>query len=173
MPANDNDSSPQSGQRRPLPNQNWSPAEQRRRSVHDLNEQLGLVHRYSEPVLLEFDRGLAVGDDTALTAMLPEPPNGDTEDQAFFYRLTSGEIVGFFNRCTHVTIPLDYDDGRFLDRDGYIVCRVHGARFELTTGLRCAGPAATNLTRIDFEEVEPADPAAPLRLRVTGWHKVR
>ncbi len=173
MKPDDSDSPPEPVRRRSLPEQNWSSAEQRHASNPDLSQQLGLVHRYSEPVLLEFDRPLAPGDETALTAMLPEPPNGDSEDQAFFYRLTSGEIVGFFNRCTHVTIPLDYDDGRFLDRDGYIMCRVHGARFELATGLRCAGPAATNLTRIDCEDVAPAAPENPLRLRVHGWHKVR
>lgn len=168
-PGTGNQASPDSSdrpRRRSLPDQNWSAADRSR-----LNRQLGLVHSYAQPIVLEFDRALEAGDPIALTAMLPEPPNGDTEDQVFFYRLGSGQIVGFFNRCTHVTIPLDYDDGRFLDRDGYIMCRVHGARFELESGLRCAGPAATHLTRIDLEEDSAG--GDPLRLRILGWHKVR
>ncbi|MEQ9365512.1 MAG: Rieske 2Fe-2S domain-containing protein [Leptospirales bacterium] len=126
----------------------------------------GLEHRYEPPIEIPLVRPLIAGDRVAFTARLPEPPNGDREDQAFFYRLTGGEIVGYFNRCTHITIPLDYDDGEFLDRDGFIMCRVHGARYELESGLRCAGPARTNLTRILVEE-------DGLTLRVLGWQKVR
>ena len=127
------------------------------------------VHHYDPPIemeLAELQQPLEAGASTALRLMLPEPPNGDQQDQAFFYRLESGRIVGDFNRCTHITIPLDFDDGNFLDKMGFVMCRVHGARYDLETGERCAGPARGNLTRILCEEVEG-------RLRILGWEKVR
>ena len=142
---------------RPLPSPNLKPAPR---------WDFGLEHRYDPPLVIALERPLLAGDAVAFTTRLPHPPNGDREDQAFFYRLESGEIVGYFNRCTHITIPLDYDDGKFLDGQGYIMCRVHGARYELESGLRCAGPARTHLTRILLEELESA-------LRILGWQKVR
>lgn len=129
----------------------------------------GLEHRYDPPLEFNLEQPLTPGDARAFMARLPNPPNGDEFDQAFFYRLGDGEIVGYFNRCTHVSIPLDYDDGLFLDTAGFIMCRVHGARYELETGLRCFGPARTNLTRILIDQAH-SDPAV---LRVLGWEKVR
>jgi nitrite reductase/ring-hydroxylating ferredoxin subunit len=126
----------------------------------------GTEHRYDPPIELIPDAPLRAGDPVAFRAMLPEPPNGDSRDEAFFYRMPDGKIVGYFNRCTHVTIPMDFDDGRFLDSMGFIMCRVHGARYELESGLRCFGPARANLTRVICEE-------HGVVLKILGWEKVR
>ncbi len=83
----------------------------------------------------------------ALTVNLPEPPNGDHEDQAFLYRI-KGKLTGFFNRCGHVRLPMDLDDGKFFDLDGMIICRVHGARFDEEHGQCLMGPAYTGLYRL-------------------------
>ena len=121
---------------------------------------------YEKPVDIVLREPLKAGDQKALVVELPEPPNGDSTDRAFFYRLSNGEVVGYFNRCTHVTVPLNFDDDRFLDSAGFIMCRLHGARYELETGRVCLGPAMGNLTRVLFEE-------RPGVLRVLGWERVR
>ncbi len=108
--------------------------------------------------------GPPAGGLTAFKTSLPNPPNGDELDEAFFYRLLDGRIVGYFNRCTHVNIPMDYDDGNFLDREGFILCSVHGARFDLETGDPVFGPGRGPLTRIRCEEDEET-------LVVLGWEK--
>ncbi|MCR9144328.1 MAG: Rieske (2Fe-2S) protein [bacterium] len=146
---------------RPLPERNLPEASGK-------HWDFGLSHRYEPPLDIALERPLVAGESVAFVTRLPHPPNGDKADQAFFYRLTDGRVVGYFNRCTHITIPLDYDDGKFLDPQGFIMCRVHGARYELETGLRCTGPATTNLTRILVEEIEDGR-----SLRITGWEKIR
>jgi nitrite reductase/ring-hydroxylating ferredoxin subunit len=59
-------------------------------------------------------------------------------DGAFVHRLPSGEFRAWVNRCRHANLPLDWGDGRFIDDDGLIACRAHGARYETDTG-RCVG----------------------------------
>jgi nitrite reductase/ring-hydroxylating ferredoxin subunit len=51
------------------------------------------------------------------------------------------EPVVFVNRCPHLGVPLQWQDDRFLNRDGsYIICSTHGALFEKDTGLCIHGP---------------------------------
>lgn len=126
----------------------------------------GLTRRYDPPLRLTPPAPLEVGARKAFTAFLPHPPNGDTEDEAFFYRLPDGRVVGYFNRCTHIRAPLDFGDGEFLDAAGFILCRLHGARYDLESGEVCYGPARTHLTRVLCEEEAGA-------LIVYGWEKVR
>lgn len=113
---------------------------------------------YSNPVVLQ----AAIPEHPkALRVQLPEPPNGDQEDQAFIYRI-EGALTGFFNRCGHVRVPLDLDDGNFFDLEGMIICRVHGARFDEKQGHCLMGPAYTGLHRLIIEETESA-------VQVLGW----
>lgn len=81
---------------------------------------------------------------------LPEPPGGDPTDQAFLYRL-NGVYLGFFNRCGHIRLPMDLEDGRFFDPEGMIICRVHGARFDENQGHCLMGPASVGLYRLILE----------------------
>jgi len=51
----------------------------------------------------------------------------------------AGQVVGYLNRCAHVAMELDWQTGRFFDRDvQWLVCATHGALYEPATG-RCAG----------------------------------
>lgn len=53
------------------------------------------------------------------------------------------QYYAYINRCAHVPVPLDYDDGDFLDqRIGMITCKLHGAFYDPTSGQCVAGPCA-------------------------------
>jgi nitrite reductase/ring-hydroxylating ferredoxin subunit len=52
-----------------------------------------------------------------------------------------GKLVAYENRCRHLPLSLDYDDGRFFSRDGKtFVCQTHNALYEPLTGLCVRGP---------------------------------
>lgn len=52
-----------------------------------------------------------------------------------------GRLFAYRNMCPHRRIPLDFDDGRFLNGDGtYILCTNHGALFRIEDGVCVAGP---------------------------------
>jgi nitrite reductase/ring-hydroxylating ferredoxin subunit len=54
-----------------------------------------------------------------------------------------GELVAYENRCRHLPLSLDYDDGRFFSRDGKnFICQNHNAIYEPLTGLCIQGPCA-------------------------------
>ena len=103
-------------------------------------------------------------DGRAVCLDLPQPPSGYQTDQAFFYKLKSGKVVGYFNRCSHINVPMDFDDGHFLDQNGWIMCRLHGARYDLQTGEPVLGPAERGLTRVLLE-------LEGTTLKILGWRK--
>jgi nitrite reductase/ring-hydroxylating ferredoxin subunit len=50
-----------------------------------------------------------------------------------------GRVHGYLNRCAHVEMELDWQEGVFFDSDGRdLLCSTHGATYEATTG-RCVG----------------------------------
>jgi nitrite reductase/ring-hydroxylating ferredoxin subunit len=50
-----------------------------------------------------------------------------------------GIVYAYLNRCAHVPIELDWQEGEFFDRSGlYLICATHGAVYEPENG-RCAG----------------------------------
>ena len=58
--------------------------------------------------------------------------------RAFALRF-DGRVVAYLNRCLHVPTEMDWLPGEFLDADRmFIVCSIHGAQYQPTTG-RCAG----------------------------------
>jgi nitrite reductase/ring-hydroxylating ferredoxin subunit len=61
-------------------------------------------------------------------------------DGAFLVRLASGELRAYVNRCRHANLPLDWADGRFLDAQGLLACRAHGARYRPEDGHCIEGP---------------------------------
>ncbi len=125
-----------------------------------------LTWTYDPPLEIVLNEPLpeAMVDRAAFTARLPNPPNGDEADEAFFYRV-QGTAVGYFNRCSHVAVPLDMGDRLFLEQGGLIMCRFHGALYELNSGAVCRPPARTGLTRVLCEERDG-------RLIVLGWKRV-
>ena len=54
---------------------------------------------------------------------------------------TGDAVHAFHNECPHAGRRLDWAPGRFLkDKQGHLVCAVHGATFELQGGQCIAGP---------------------------------
>lgn len=52
-----------------------------------------------------------------------------------------GKVYAYLNRCAHVPVELDYDDGKFFDMSGlYFVCSTHGALYAPDTGACLGGP---------------------------------
>lgn len=64
-----------------------------------------------------------------------------------------GALRAYENKCKHLPIPLDYGDGEFwFDAIDRIVCKTHGATYELDTGYCDDGPCeGASLTRFDLE----------------------
>lgn len=52
-----------------------------------------------------------------------------------------GQVHAYLNRCAHVPIELDWQEGEFFDAGGvYLICSTHGATYEPDTGYCIAGP---------------------------------
>ena len=50
-----------------------------------------------------------------------------------------GEVHAYLNRCAHVAMELDWQEGVFFDADGRdLLCSTHGATYDAATG-RCVG----------------------------------
>ena len=57
---------------------------------------------------------------------------------AFVVRF-DGAARAYLNRCAHVPVELDWQEGRFFDDSGlYLICATHGAMYNAEDG-RCAG----------------------------------
>lgn len=67
-----------------------------------------------------------------------------------------GQLVAYENRCRHLPLSLDYDDGRFFSRDGKsFVCQTHNAIYEPLTGLCVRGPCeGASLKALKIEVVD-------------------
>jgi nitrite reductase/ring-hydroxylating ferredoxin subunit len=60
------------------------------------------------------------------------------EEPAFIVRWR-GVAHAFINRCGHVPIELDWQEGKFFDLTGrYLICATHGAMYSPESG-RCVG----------------------------------
>jgi len=52
-----------------------------------------------------------------------------------------GAIYVYANRCPHLSLPLDFKPGEFLDPDGELIqCSNHGAQFQVEDGVCVFGP---------------------------------
>lgn len=50
-----------------------------------------------------------------------------------------GAVYAYLNRCTHVSLELDFLPGHFFDTSGeYLICANHGALYDPDSG-HCAG----------------------------------
>jgi nitrite reductase/ring-hydroxylating ferredoxin subunit len=53
----------------------------------------------------------------------------------------SGKVHGYLNRCAHVPIELDWNEGVFFDSSGlYLMCSTHGAIYLPESGYCAGGP---------------------------------
>lgn len=52
-----------------------------------------------------------------------------------------GAVVGYLNRCAHVPIELDWNEGEFFESDGqFLMCSTHGALYHPASGQCVGGP---------------------------------
>ena len=54
-----------------------------------------------------------------------------------------GRVQGYLNRCAHVQMELDWQEGVFFDSDGRdLLCSTHGATYEASSGRCLGGPCS-------------------------------
>jgi nitrite reductase/ring-hydroxylating ferredoxin subunit len=65
-----------------------------------------------------------------------------------------GVVHGYLNRCGHVAMELDGQEGVFFDADGRdLLCSTHGAVYEARSGRCLGGPCnGTPLVKLRLEE---------------------
>lgn len=67
------------------------------------------------------------------------PVTAGGEDATGFAVRYDGVVRAYLNRCAHVPIELDWNEGDFFESSGlYLMCSTHGALYTPDTG-RCAG----------------------------------
>ncbi len=88
------------------------------------------------------DKGIPV---CVLTDLIEEgrgvrfPVTVDGEDASGFVVRHDGKLHAYLNRCSHLPLELDQDNGKFFDSSGhYLMCTRHGAIYLPASG-RCAG----------------------------------
>lgn len=96
------------------------------------------------PVPLRLGEGCSLGFEVRLDGV---------EEPAFAVRWRGG-IHAYVNRCRHLSLPLDFGDGRFFDDEfDALVCCHHGARYRPDDGRCVDGPCAgARLTPLVVEE---------------------
>jgi nitrite reductase/ring-hydroxylating ferredoxin subunit len=57
-------------------------------------------------------------------------------------------VFGYHNECPHQGRNLDYVPGKFLIRNGSIMCAAHGATFAVDSGACLSGPCSSGLVRV-------------------------
>lgn len=66
-----------------------------------------------------------------------------------------GRAHAYLNRCAHVAMELDWQEGVFFDAEGRdLVCATHGATYEPSSGRCLSGPCgpAGALVKLRIEE---------------------
>ncbi|MEA3195087.1 MAG: hypothetical protein QOD26_3420 [Betaproteobacteria bacterium] len=65
-----------------------------------------------------------------------------------------GRVQGYLNRCAHVAMELDWQEGVFFDFDGRdLLCSTHGATYDTASGRCVGGPCnGTPLVKLRVEE---------------------
>lgn len=103
----------------------------------------------AEPVLLCASDALAERGD----AVVFEVQQWRRKVGAFVMRF-EGRVVAYLNQCAHVPTEMDWQEGKFLDRDReLIICSIHGAIYDPLSGRCVGGPCAGGrLTALRVEE---------------------
>lgn len=77
---------------------------------------------------------------------------GGQSCRAFAIRF-EGRVHAYLNRCTHVAMEMDYQEGRFFDDTGqWLLCATHGAAYRPDSGECAGGPCRGGLIRITLSE---------------------
>lgn len=66
----------------------------------------------------------------------------------------NGKYFAYKNLCQHLPIPLDLNGGDLLTKDRrFLKCSMHGARYELATGICVSGPCeGASLIQLELTE---------------------
>ncbi|HKC31748.1 MAG TPA: Rieske 2Fe-2S domain-containing protein [Burkholderiales bacterium] len=66
----------------------------------------------------------------------------------------AGRVHGYLNRCAHVAMELDWQEGVFFDLAGRdLLCSTHGATYDARSGRCLGGPCGgTSLVKLRIEE---------------------
>lgn len=66
----------------------------------------------------------------------------------------NGQYYAYENVCQHLPIPLDLEDDNFFSYDkSQLQCQMHGALYEIETGLCTGGPClGAKLRKLNFKE---------------------
>jgi nitrite reductase/ring-hydroxylating ferredoxin subunit len=66
----------------------------------------------------------------------------------------AGRVHGYLNRCAHVAMELDWQEGVFFDADGRdLLCSTHGALYDAASGRCLGGPCnGSPLIKLRLEE---------------------
>jgi nitrite reductase/ring-hydroxylating ferredoxin subunit len=66
----------------------------------------------------------------------------------------NGKVHGYLNRCAHVAMELDWQEGVFFDFEGRdLLCSTHGATYDTATGRCIGGPCnGSPLVKLRLEE---------------------
>lgn len=91
---------------------------------------------------------------------LPEQGKGvvfsldESDQERGFVVRYNGKVHGYVNRCAHVPVPLDWQEGEFFDLTRHnLICATHGAQYEPDTGLCVLGPCKGRaLQKLDITE---------------------
>lgn len=80
----------------------------------------------------------------------------DGDAESLIVHRDGAGVRAWLNVCPHAGRRLDWAPGKFLrNKDGQLVCAVHGATFELAGGVCVAGPcrgAALRAVAVDVRE---------------------
>lgn len=84
-------------------------------------------------------------NDSLVLCHLDDIPDGDaiaaaTPDGELIVLRQGDHAFAYHNECPHQGRNLDYAPGRFLVREGRLMCAHHGASFEVDSGACIAGP---------------------------------
>lgn len=103
----------------------------------------------AEPVLLCASEALVERGD----AVVFEVQQWRRKVGAFVMRF-EGRVVAYLNQCAHVPTEMDWQEGKFLDRDReLIICSIHGATYDPLNGRCVGGPCVGGrLTPLRVEE---------------------
>lgn len=78
--------------------------------------------------------------------------HGGQTCRAFAIRF-EGQVHAYLNRCTHVAMEMDYQEGKFFDDSGqWLLCSTHGAAYSPDTGECAGGPCRGGLVKIELSE---------------------
>jgi len=68
----------------------------------------------------------------------------------------NGRFHAYQNLCRHLPITLDLEDGKLLNYEGTLIqCQMHGALYEIETGLCVGGPCeGASLIRLSLRQEE-------------------